>query len=57
MWARVEDGIVVELTDIDPAGRFHESLVWVPCSDGCKPGDKIENESTQEKVGEQEGDK
>jgi|TARA_Y100001949_G_scaffold45230_1_gene37411 hypothetical protein len=32
IWARTEetDGtlVVAELTDTDPAGRFHESLVW-----------------------------
>ncbi|VVO92667.1 hypothetical protein PS870_02401 [Pseudomonas fluorescens] len=31
MWARIEDGTVAETTDIDPAGRFHESLIWLPC--------------------------
>lgn len=29
MWARIENGAVAEVTDIDPAGRFHPSLVWV----------------------------
>ena len=31
MWARIEENIVVELTDIDPKGRFHASLKWVKC--------------------------
>lgn len=31
MWARIENNIVMELTDIDPAGRFHPSLIWVEC--------------------------
>lgn len=32
-WARIQDGKVVETTDIDPAGRFHSSLVWVGCDE------------------------
>ena len=31
MWARIENNVVIELTDIDPAGRFHPSLIWVEC--------------------------
>lgn len=31
MWAHVVDGTVVEITDIDPDGRFHESFIWVKC--------------------------
>jgi hypothetical protein len=31
-FARVEDGLVAELTDIDPAGRYHPSPVWLACS-------------------------
>ncbi|KAB0549825.1 hypothetical protein F7R01_00960 [Pseudomonas argentinensis] len=31
MWARVEYGIVVEVTGDDPQGRFHPSLLWVDC--------------------------
>jgi hypothetical protein len=31
-WAHIVNGIVVELTDIDPAGRFHPDLVWVDCT-------------------------
>lgn len=30
-WARIENETVMEITDIDPAGRFHESLIWVQC--------------------------
>lgn len=29
MWARIENDTVKEITNIDPAGRFHSSLVWV----------------------------
>lgn len=31
MWARIEGDYVAEITDIDPKGRFHESLKWVAC--------------------------
>lgn len=31
MWARIENNVVAELTDIDPKGRFHPSLIWVEC--------------------------
>ena len=27
-WARIENNVAVELTTIDPNGRFHPSLVW-----------------------------
>lgn len=32
-WARIENETVMELTDVDPSGRFHPSLVWVACND------------------------
>ena len=32
-WARIENGRVMETTDLDPEGRFHPSLVWVACAD------------------------
>ena len=38
MWARIENDIVAEVTDIDPAGRFHPSFVWVACSGDVQPG-------------------
>src|SRR5690606_11595842 len=38
MWARIEGDRVAEITDIDPAGRFHPSLVWVGCSSDVAPG-------------------
>jgi hypothetical protein len=31
MWAHIESGRVIELTDIDPLGRYHESWVWKTC--------------------------
>ena len=39
MWARIDGGIVRELTDQDPAGRFHPSIVWQPCDDLVEAGD------------------
>ncbi len=38
MWARIERGIVVELTDLDPEGRFHPDLVWTPCTSDVAVG-------------------
>jgi hypothetical protein len=38
MWALVIDGEVREVTDIDPQGRFHSSLVWVACDESVEPG-------------------
>lgn len=38
MWARIEDDIVLEIVTIDPAGRYHPSLVWVECGPEVKPG-------------------
>ncbi|STC91375.1 Uncharacterised protein [Edwardsiella hoshinae] len=38
MWAFVLNNKVIEVTDIDPAGRFHPSLVWVECPDYVQPG-------------------
>tara|TARA_R100000458_G_scaffold26452_2_gene23927 strand:- start:5569 stop:5931 length:363 start_codon:yes stop_codon:yes gene_type:complete len=38
MWARIENGTVAELTDLDPTGRFHPSLTWVACAAEVKVG-------------------
>lgn len=32
MWARIENNVIVELTEIDPEGRFHPDLIWITCS-------------------------
>ena len=32
MWARIENGTVVELVSVNPAGRYHPSLLWVDCT-------------------------
>jgi hypothetical protein len=38
MWARIENGTVAEITEIDPTGRFHPSMNWVACGAGVFPG-------------------
>lgn len=38
MWARIENGAVAELTDIDPRGRFHPSIEWVACDKSVDVG-------------------
>ncbi len=38
MWARIEDNVVVELTEIDPTDRFHHTLIWLPCDKSVQPG-------------------
>lgn len=38
MWARIDAGHVAELTDTDPAGRFHPSLVWRVATANVQPG-------------------
>lgn len=42
MWARIENSRVAEITGIDPAGRFHESLIWLACADDVVPGWRME---------------
>lgn len=42
-WARKdEDGNIVELTDVDPTGRFHEDIVWVSVPNSAKVYDPVE---------------
>ncbi|WP_251976705.1 hypothetical protein [Salinicola avicenniae] len=38
MWALINNGVVTEITDIDPEGRFHPSLDWQPCKSEVEPG-------------------
>ena len=43
-WARIENGNdVKEVTDIDPDGRFHPSLVWIECPDNVTDAYTYEN--------------
>ncbi|WP_092346717.1 MULTISPECIES: phage tail assembly chaperone [unclassified Pseudomonas] len=37
MWARIENGTVVEITDVDPTERFHPDLMWRACSKDVRP--------------------
>lgn len=37
-WALILNGLAHEITDLDPEGRFHESMVWVPCEDYVQVG-------------------
>jgi hypothetical protein len=37
-WARISGGIVAELTDTDPTGRYHPSLIWEPCDANVRVG-------------------
>ncbi len=45
LWARIEDNQVREITDIDPEGRFHPSLIWVECPEGTKEGYSYDGEN------------
>lgn len=37
-WALIRDDVATDVTTIDPAGRYHPSLVWVVVPDGTKRG-------------------
>lgn len=37
-WARIENNEVMEITDINPDGRFHPSLIWVKCPADVQQG-------------------
>ena len=39
LWALIVDGAAREVTDIDPAGRYHPSLNWQPCDSEVREGD------------------
>jgi hypothetical protein len=38
MWALIENSVVREVTDIDPKGRFPESMEWVKCDRSTQEG-------------------
>lgn len=40
MWARIDNGIVAEITDTDPDGRFHPDINWHACDDSVEVGYK-----------------
>jgi hypothetical protein len=37
-YARIVDGVAVEIVPFDPAGRYDPTWVWVECLEGTKPG-------------------
>lgn len=47
MWARTENGLVVELTDLNPEGRYHPSLEWVECDDNVSVGWSFDGKAFQ----------
>ncbi|SCD23536.1 hypothetical protein [Brucella inopinata] len=52
MWANIVEKVVVELTDIDPKGRFHESFVWVKCPDNVRQGWQYDGKNFTAPAGE-----
>jgi len=50
MWAQIENGIVAEITDIDPTGRFHPFLKWVECNFSVKQGWKYDGDSFSDNI-------
>ena len=38
MWAQIQSGKVIEVTDIDPTGRYHPSLVWTESPSSVSSG-------------------
>ena len=51
-WARVENGVVQEITDIDPKGRFVKEIEdqFISCSDDVAQGYAYENGTFSEPV-------
>lgn len=50
MWALVQDGVVIETTDLDPEGRYHPDLKWRPCGERVQPGWLFKDGAFAEKV-------
>ncbi len=44
MWARIENGTVAEITDLDPAGRFHPTIQWIACGSDTRSGWQYDGE-------------
>lgn len=38
-WALIEAGVVGQIEDADPGGRYHPALVWMPAPAGTREGD------------------
>ncbi len=45
VWALIQDGVAVDRTTIDPAGRFHPSLEWVAAPDSVEIGQRFDPDS------------
>ncbi|GAC1332141.1 MAG: hypothetical protein NVSMB20_03220 [Bradyrhizobium sp.] len=43
MWALIVNGQVADLTTLDPAGRFHPSMIWVPATASVQTGHLFAN--------------
>lgn len=50
MWARIENGEVVETTNENPKDRFHESLIWILCRKTVQIGDLYDGQSFSTKT-------
>lgn len=44
-WARMISGVVIEVTTIDPAGRFEPHIVWVEVPDEAVPHSTLTGEN------------
>lgn len=44
MWARIKDDTVLEVTDLDPAGRFHPSMMWIACDTHVTQGWRLKDD-------------
>lgn len=42
MWARIGNGVVLELTSADPSERWHPSIEWRSCPDSVSVGDSFD---------------
>jgi hypothetical protein len=31
MWVRIDNGVVTEITDTDPTGKYYPSINWIDC--------------------------
>lgn len=54
MWALIQDSVVHEVTEVDPAGRFHPDLMWKPCNGDVRYGWRYDGKAFVEPV--REGD-
>ena len=46
MWTYIVNNVAIELTNIDPEGRFHPSLVYVSCPDDLTPGSVMKEDGS-----------